>query len=228
MSGHAWDQATEYCLPEGADPWGMVLDDDEEEGEAEEDLDADFELDAVTKDALAAALGDRPAPQSYEEMLGMVHDDPALRGTLVKLMVEQTGVPAELAELVLSNADQLATLTPEAFAREHLADLPDDLLNRIAGADFFDDEAAGDVREATLSSLALKKGKNFLYIFDYGDEWHFKIRSTRSTRRPTRRPNTRAWWNRSATRRISTKRPRKSGRKTKRKRYRSLPRSLVG
>ena len=34
----------------------------------------------------------------------------------------------------------------------------------------------GDVRTTTLESLGLEIGKTFLYLFDYGDEWRFKVR----------------------------------------------------
>ena len=171
MSGRAWDPETEYCLPRGADPWGLDLG-DEDEGEDE----GGDELDAETKEALAAALGDRPAPETFDEMLGMVRNDPALREVVAKLLVEQTGAPAGMVDLVLSHADELSTLTPEAFAREHLDEVPEELLAQLADDDLFEDEMAGDVRETALASLGLKKGQTFLYLFDYGDEWRFKVR----------------------------------------------------
>lgn len=34
----------------------------------------------------------------------------------------------------------------------------------------------GDVRETTLASLELDEGQKFMYLFDYGDEWRFKVR----------------------------------------------------
>lgn len=34
----------------------------------------------------------------------------------------------------------------------------------------------GDVRTTPLDSLGLTIGKNFLYLFDYGDEWQFTVR----------------------------------------------------
>jgi len=33
----------------------------------------------------------------------------------------------------------------------------------------------GDVRTTTLESLGLKRKQTFLYLFDYGDEWRFKV-----------------------------------------------------
>ena len=37
MSGRAWDASTEYCLPEGSTPWGLPIDDvDEEEDDEKE------------------------------------------------------------------------------------------------------------------------------------------------------------------------------------------------
>ena len=37
-------------------------------------------------------------------------------------------------------------------------------------------EIAGDVRTTLLDALQLRKGQNFLYLFDYGDEWQFNVR----------------------------------------------------
>lgn len=33
-----------------------------------------------------------------------------------------------------------------------------------------------DVRTTTIESLGLEFGKTFMYLFDYGDEWRFKVR----------------------------------------------------
>ncbi len=38
------------------------------------------------------------------------------------------------------------------------------------------EETAGDVRTTTLAALQLSKGQQFLYLFDYGDEWQFKVK----------------------------------------------------
>ncbi len=40
----------------------------------------------------------------------------------------------------------------------------------------FDDDEGGDVRSTKIEDLDLKIGQEFLYLFDYGDEWRFKIR----------------------------------------------------
>ena len=34
----------------------------------------------------------------------------------------------------------------------------------------------GDVRTTTLESLGLRPRQEFMYLFDYGDEWRFKVR----------------------------------------------------
>ncbi len=193
MSGRAWDASTEYTLPEGAGPWGEDLDDleddeldDEELGDedlGEEALDED--LDLIDEDdvlgpeayqAMMAAFGGGPAPESFDQMLGMVKDNEALRAELVKLMVAQTGIPPAMADLIFRNADKLNTLTPDQFAEQVLASAPQEVQAELLESMFFDDTPAGDVRTATLAELDLKKGQTFLYLFDYGDEWRFKVR----------------------------------------------------
>ena len=109
MSGKAWDESTEYCLPEGADPWGVPLDDEE----FEEPL----------------------APELDEEQ----------RANALQLLAEQLGIPPEVSETLLAT-----------------------LVDPYAGP--------GDVRTTTIESLGLTPGQEFMYLFDYGDEWRFKVR----------------------------------------------------
>jgi 8-oxo-dGTP pyrophosphatase MutT (NUDIX family) len=38
------------------------------------------------------------------------------------------------------------------------------------------DPGPGDVRTTTIESLGLEQGQVFMYLFDYGDEWRFRVR----------------------------------------------------
>lgn len=181
MSGRAWDSSTEYTLPQEVTLWGEDLDElsDEEfaaEESGDEDLNEDDVLGPQAYETLMAALGGGAAPESFEQMLSMVKDNDALRNELVKLMVAQTGVPAAMADLIFRNADKLNTLTPDQFAEQVLASAPQEVQDELLESMFFDDLPAGDVRTTALADLALKKGQTFLYLFDYGDEWRFKVR----------------------------------------------------
>jgi len=109
MSGQAWDESSEYCLPEGADPWGEPMTD---EG-SEEPF----------------------APGPDEEQ----------RAQLLQTLNEQFGISPELSERVLGDFGPM-----------------------YAGP--------GDVRTTILESLGLKPKQEFMYLFDYGDEWRFKVR----------------------------------------------------
>lgn len=39
-----------------------------------------------------------------------------------------------------------------------------------------------DVAKTQLKDLKLRKGKRFLYLFDYGDEWHFNVKVSESAK----------------------------------------------
>ena len=80
MSGRAWDGESEYCLPEGCDPWGM------------------------------------PIEEPFE-----------------------------------------GEVSPELLAEEAAS-------------------GPGDVRETAVGEFGLEVGQGFMYLFDYGDEWRFKVR----------------------------------------------------
>jgi hypothetical protein len=116
MSGKAWDQNSEYRLPEGYTPWGEPMDDEDEYD------DEDIEL----------------TPQEREQ---------ALR----ELFGGGEGMTVEEMEASM-----------ERFWEEFLAE-----------------EAAsrpGNVQTTTMGDLDLLPGQDFMYLFDYGDEWRFKVR----------------------------------------------------
>jgi len=114
MSGQAWDEGSEYCLPEGYTPWGEPGDDEEDE-----------EWPELT-------------PEEHEQALR------ALFGGGEEMTVEE--MQAHM----------------DAFWDEYLAE----------------EEALGpgNVQTTTLEGLNLKPKQEFMYLFDYGDEWRFKVR----------------------------------------------------
>ncbi len=50
-------------------------------------------------------LGDTPPPETFEDMLALLSTNDDLRGEMVKVMTEQTGIPAFMADMLLKNAD---------------------------------------------------------------------------------------------------------------------------
>ena len=113
MSGQAWDESSEYCLPEGSDPWGEPMDDEEEEWP-------------------------EPTPEEREQ---------ALRA----LFGGGEGMTVEEMEAALA-----------AFWEEYLAEE--------------EELGPGNVQTTTLEELNLKPNQEFMYLFDYGDGWCFKVR----------------------------------------------------
>ena len=113
MSGKAWDTSTEFCLPEGSDPWGEPTDDEEEEWP-------------------------EPTPEEREQALR------ALFGGGEGMTVEEMQAHVD------------------AFWEEYLAE----------------EEALGpgNVQITTLEELNLEPKQEFMYLFDYGDGWCFKVR----------------------------------------------------
>ena len=78
MSGRAWDSSTEYTLPEDADPWGLDLDDEDEEvgDEAEDDEGEKVLAEDISPDELPAemaALG--ITPEARLQALTTLNDD---------------------------------------------------------------------------------------------------------------------------------------------------------
>jgi hypothetical protein len=116
MSGQAWDESSEYCLPEGYTPWGEPIDDEEEEDEEWPEL----------------------TPEEREQALR------ALFGGGEGMTVEE--MQAHM----------------DAFWDDYLAEE--------------DELGPGNVQITTLEELDLEPKQEFMYLFDYGDDWRFKVR----------------------------------------------------
>ncbi len=75
--------------------------------------------------------------------------------------------PQQVLKLYFGDNDQAIAET-----RTRLGDRFDEWVQRIADSL----RKPGNVHKTKLSSLDLQEGQQFLYLFDYGDEWHFHIK----------------------------------------------------
>lgn len=184
MSGKAWDQSTEYNLPEGVTPWDNVFAEDEDEFEEADDLRITAEELALA-DAVAGLpdpterLPDEPletpTPDQLRAMFAQLKEDPQAREQFMQAISTQLGLPPLMAQMMMGNIDTLVGSLSDEQLAAILSTEPNDL-GAIMGGGFLDGGDAGDVRTTTLETLALKKGKKFLYLFDYGDEWRFDVK----------------------------------------------------
>ncbi len=172
MSGRAWDPLTEYCLPDSVEPWDFVVEDEEDEEDTadREGSDKEMEAELIEEESLPseemeqmarfqAALGDAPLPSSVPEMLRLIENNPALRDAIAGLVSADMNIPLASAAQLL---DMVGAMT---------SDLSEQEMSLL-----FEGDETRDVRTTTLESLDLKKGQSFMYLFDYGDEWRFKVR----------------------------------------------------
>ena len=112
MSGKAWDRATEYSLPEDADPWGGMLtlvDQASEVAVAGEEDEEAVEL---------------PTTEDMRTMFAALKKTPELRDQLIQAFAQQTGMPAAMAEMMLGNIDTL------------MQSVSDDQLDRVPPDEF--------------------------------------------------------------------------------------------
>jgi hypothetical protein len=193
LSGKAWDKKTEYAYSGG---WGDDDDLDDvidlfPEGSEMRKLvllvnDPDFE----PSGEFPAAI-DRAKLQT--EIVAM------LREAATTAPEEDRSLMEEFAALIAANPDADPTILSEALGRYLAEDwepgdapgAPDALLPvlpdldlagfDLPGLDFplFDEEDAPDVDEILIREVAYpgKTGKKeFLFLFDYGDEWRFGVK----------------------------------------------------
>lgn len=171
MSGKAWDKSSEYTLPEDADAWDG---DDTIDGSTDDNGD-DFFTNATGLPDETPTGPQGLTADSLRSMIKLMQSEPQMRDLLLKLIREETGMPPMMAQMLINNMDtalnSLSTEQLDAILREG---------NPFGGAEddeaFEDDESAGDVRTTKLADLNLRKGQNFLYLFDYGDEWRFNVK----------------------------------------------------
>ncbi|MCB0064564.1 MAG: hypothetical protein KDE19_20715 [Caldilineaceae bacterium] len=204
MSGKAWDSSTEYSLPEDVMPFGVVgvvdedgnvIDDiDADELEDEDELDEDEDEMTQEDSALMQTLLDLPeppAPAAGEEiempttdqaraMFTELQNNPELREQFMQGMAAQLGLPPAMAQMIVGNLENVFNNISDQEL-ESIINMGPNMLgggmpSGAMGGFLGGNEATGDVRTTTLESLNLQKGKKFLYLFDYGDEWRFNVK----------------------------------------------------
>jgi hypothetical protein len=119
----------------------------------------DEEIEAMVEDLPPIDIGDKPRPQSMQEMLDLLESDPDVRTQVAKMMTDQLGVPSFLVNMVLNNAKSLMSMIPEEMLSSMLGSVPEPL----------------DAAAASLDSLDLVEGRSFLYMFGE-DDWRFDVR----------------------------------------------------
>lgn len=178
MSGKAWDESSEYTLPEDADPLegSALLNGDGDEDEEFLDDDDDLFTDATGLPPGMPTGQQMPTPDQLRSMMQMLRSDPQAREQFMQAMSAQTGLPPMMVQMLIGNMESALSGMSDAQMNELLQmGNPFGDENDEEEEDE-DEEAAGDVRTTTLGSLNLRKGQNFLYLFDYGDEWRFNVK----------------------------------------------------
>jgi hypothetical protein len=194
MSGEAWDSSTEYTLTDDED-FGEELSDEDTEEWSMDDLDApviasddedvsntEATIGGIARDGVSSdstempvsldQLSEQPAesqptPADIRALLAELKNNPELRAEMTRQLSEQAGIPPAMADMVLSNADSLLSMLPDEMVQQ--------LMGPLGGQFDDNEEVAGDVREVQLDQLELAVGKEFLYIYDFGDDWEFDV-----------------------------------------------------
>jgi hypothetical protein len=146
QSAFEWDNDHLYSFFMSGKAWDPETEYTLPEGALYEGLDEEFMDDEDEEDEEGGQ------PFSLEDWRNMSEQD---RQLLMNEFSKETGLPASF-----------------------LQDMINELENMEKNPDLFEDEEEDvrNVRETTLDSLNLKPKKEFLYLFDYGDEHRFKVR----------------------------------------------------
>jgi len=166
MSGKAWDGSTEYCLPEGVPPDSGPIEVEEKEG-AEVEIEPEKLRDILDLEFKLDAEGQLTQPIN----LTINEEDK-------ESLLEELGLLKILEGIPGLSADTQKKLKEEM--KPFLMDLFDEFLQ----SEYLTEELLfyrrrpepGDARKTKLEDLELEEGKEFMYLFDYGDEHRFKVR----------------------------------------------------
>ncbi len=171
MSGQAWDERSEFTLPEDTDLWeGMLPLDTEDEAAAYAD---EHEADNAT--SLHSDLAEEieaPTAAELRALLEFLQNDPQARQQFTDTISQEVGMPPAMIDKLINDMQTVA---------QGMSDDQMDGLLQVADPFATDDDIdededeVGDVRTTALDALQLHEGQRFLYLFDYGDEWQFNV-----------------------------------------------------
>ena len=110
MSGKAWDESTEYTLPD--DGWDQPLlfngeaeDEDIEDEGIEEDAENDILISATGLPPGLPQGIEPPTPEQLRSMMQILQSDPQTRAQFMQAMSEQLGMPMPMVNLLISNME---------------------------------------------------------------------------------------------------------------------------
>ncbi len=145
---------------EGGEQYTLDVDEDwdDEDDEDFEDVD-DEEIESMVESLPPLDLGDAPRPETMEDVLALIESNPEVRAQVRQMMVEQTGVPGFMADMMLGNLRSLMELMPEG------------MLAGLTGGG----PQAKNASVTSLESLGLAPGQSLLYMYG-DDELRFDVR----------------------------------------------------
>jgi hypothetical protein len=138
------------------DDWDDEDEDDDGDDDEGED---DEELDALIDGPSPQVLGELSPSERMEGALTMLENDPEVRALVRQMLIDQMGVPAFMADMMLNSMRSMLEMLPEEQLRALLAD----------------ETPAKNAAAATLESLGLGLDKELLYVYGE-DEWRFVVR----------------------------------------------------
>lgn len=140
MSGKAWDDKIEYCLPEGYAPGGYPIEEmGNGEDKSEKVEDEDFDLQRQAEEL------ETETSEWLDEFIG------------IDRIQNIRGISEKIEERI----------------RKEMGSFLKRKLSPPRGSST---SGPGDVRKTKIEDLKLEKGKEFMYLFDYGDNHQFKVR----------------------------------------------------
>jgi len=151
MSGKAWDKRSEFTLSEGTDTWAEIL------PLGTQNKAEDYAVEVDNDDAEIEA----PTAAELRTILEFLQSDPQVRQQFMDTISQEVGVPPAMIDKLINDMQTVAQ------------GMSDDQMNESL---VIEEETVGDVRTTALAALQLSRGQQFLYLFDYGDEWQFKVK----------------------------------------------------
>jgi hypothetical protein len=136
------------------DDWD--LDDDEEDGDEDE---GDEEIESMLDDLPPLDLGDAPRPESMDEALALIENNPEVRAQVRQMLVDQMGMPGFMADMMLGSLRSLMEMLPEGALAGMMGEGPQ----------------PKNAAETSLESLGLATGQAKHYVYGE-DDWRFDVR----------------------------------------------------
>lgn len=181
MSGEAWDEESEYTLPEYRE-YGILQEELVETAAKEEEGEEEI-MEELEPIGIEWSYEDESANYEDDEMIANLFNSDDIENFWQSLQEADEAQLNMIAQMLFFETEQEQGVVQFLKALKELDKEDFTKVIKLLASDEFFEALLNNPETITLDSMKFHKGQEFLYLYDYDEPWQFRVRVEKINRR---------------------------------------------